>query len=239
MNSDGAVLSRLPKSKRRNLSTKSKDAHKNNPEYLSLDRPKAKIRTIGPGAAIPPYRFTKEVHHFRMQCLAAAFKTKTNLTGSQIKGAAAAYGFAFGWSIVDLPFNFASLFDQYRITKIVLRITSSRNTNTTGVGSELFVVEDYDNSTLLTSAAQAQTYENCQVVRGSDAGEGESIVITLVPCVPVPSVLGSLVLSSPWQDMSVNNNTHYGVKGWYATVANTDPVWDVDAQYWIECRNQQ
>jgi hypothetical protein len=207
-------------------------------DYLNFGR-KANIRTIGSSQAIPPYRFTKEIHRFRMQASASAFKTKTNLTGSQIKGAGAAYGFALGWSVGDLPFSFATLFDQYRLTRIICRITSSKNTNTTGLGSLLYVVEDYDNSTLLTSAAGAQTYENCQVVRGSDAGAGESIVIDLAPKVPVPSVLGSLVLESPWQDMAVATNTHYGIKGWYATGAATDPVWDVDAQYWVEVRNQQ
>jgi hypothetical protein len=202
-------------------------------------RAKARIQTFGPGLAIPPLRFTKQIHQFRMLVDASAFKTKTNLTGSQIKGAAAAYGFAFNWSAVDMPFNFGSLFDQFRLTRIVLRITSSKNTNVTGVGSILYVVEDYDNSTLLTSAAQAETYENCQKIRGSDAGEGESVIITLQPTVPVPSILGNTILTSPWQDLAVTNNSHYGVKGWYATVANTDPVWDVDAQYWIECRNTQ
>lgn len=208
------------------------------PDYLNFTQ-KAKLRTLGSAQAIPPFRFTKEIHRFRMQASASAFKTKTNLTGSQIKGAAAAYGFALAWSAVDLPFNFATLFDQYRLRKIICRITASKNTNTTGLGSLLYVVEDYDNSTLLASAANAQAYENCQVVRGSDAGQGESIVIELIPKIPVPSILGNLVLESPWQDLAVNNNTHYGIKGWYATAAATDPVWDVDAQYWIECRNQQ
>lgn len=207
-------------------------------DYLNFTS-KAKIRLLGSAQAIPPFRFTKEIHRFRMQASASAFKTKTSLTGSQIKGAGAPYGFALAWSVVDLPFAFSSLFDQYRISKVICRITASKNTNTTGLGSLLYVVEDYDNSTLLTSAASAQTYENCQVVRGSDAGQGESIVIELIPKVPVPSILGNLVLESPWQDLAVTNNTHYGIKGWYATAAATDPVWDVDAQYWVECRNQQ
>jgi hypothetical protein len=210
-------------------------------DYLDLAKPGEgyKFRKIGPGMAIPPYKFNEKIHEFRMTVPASAFKTKTNLTGSQIKGAAAAYGFALAWSAVDMPFNFSTLFDQYRLKEVNLVISSSKNTNTTGLGSLLYVVKDIDNSTLFGSAAQAQTYASCTTVRGSDAGEGESLIVHCIPCVPVPSILGSLVLESPWQDLAVNTNTHYGIKGWYATAAATDPVWDVEAQYVIECRNTQ
>jgi len=210
---------------------------------LDLDTPNAKYKIIGGSQPVPLFRFTKALHEFRMQVTGGAFKTKTNATIagglSQIKGAAAAYGLAFAWSIGDLPFSFAQLFDQYRIKRVILRLSASNNTNTTGIGARLYVVTDYDNSTLLSSAANAQTYQNCQVVRGSDAGDGESIVVDLTPTVPVPSIAGNLLLPAPWQDLAVTTNTHYGVKCWYQTAAVTDPVWDIDAQYIVECINTQ
>jgi len=207
---------------------------------LEMDRVKpVKYRVIGGSQPVPLFRFTKALNQFRMQVSASAFKTKSNLTGSQIKGAAAPYSFAFNWSIGDLPFNFAGLFDQFRIPKIVLRISSSNNTNATGSGARLYVVTDYDNSTGLASAAAAQTYQNCQVIRGSDTGDGESLTVELTPHVPVVSNAGNMIVPAPWQDLAVTTNSHYGVKGWYATSALTDPVWDVDAQYWVECMNTQ
>jgi len=203
--------------------------------------PKATFRTIAPSQAMPKFRAPEKVFRFRFETLASAFKTKTNFTGSQIKGAAAAYGFAIGWSLVDLPAaaSLVALFDQFRITKIVLRIAASKNTNTTGTGAIIYIVEDYDNSNLLTSVATAQEYQSCQTIHGSDVGEGEGALITLTPCIPIPSILGNEVKPCPWQDCAVTNNTHYGVKGWYATTAVTDPVWDVDAQYWVEFVNTQ
>jgi hypothetical protein len=204
-------------------------------------RPLARALVTGPGRAVPQFPFREKMHSFRFQVLASAFKTKTNLTGSQIKGAAAAYGFAFGWSFVDLPqaANLVALFDQFRIRKVDLRLSSSRNTNTTGVGSILYVVQDYDNSNLLGSVAAAQAYQSCVAVRGSDAGEGESYAITLTPCIPIPSIAGNEVKPCPWQDCAVTTNTHYGIKGWYSTVAATDPVWDVDASYYVDMANTQ
>jgi len=207
---------------------------------LEMDRVKSvQYKVIGGSQPVPLFRFTKALHQFRMQVPASAFKVKSGLTGSQIKGAAAAYSFAFNWSIGDLPFNFAGLFDQFRMPKVVLRISASNNTNATGAGARLYVVTDYDNSTALGSAAAAQTYQNCQVIRGSDTGDGESLTVELTPHIPITTNAGNMIVPAPWQDLAVTTNSHYGVKGWYATSALTDPVWDVDAQYWIECMNTQ
>jgi len=207
--------------------------------FLSYPGEGYKFRKIGPMEAIPPYKSNEQICEFRQTVPASAFKTKTTLTGSQIKGASAGYGFALAWSAVDMPGNaaFAELFDQYRLKEVNLVISSSRNTNTTGFASELFVVKDIDNSNLLTSAAAAQSYPSCQTVRGSDVGDSESLIVKCIPCIPVPSILGNMILESPWQDNAVQDNTHYGIKGWYSTTATTDPVWDVEAQYVIEFRN--
>jgi len=204
-------------------------------------KPKARYFSIGPSMPVPRFTFQEKMHSFRFQAVASAFKTKTNLTASQIKGAAAAYGIAFGWSLVDLPeaTNLIGLFDQFRIRKVVLRICASHNTNATGLGSLLYVVEDYDNSNLLTSVANAQSYESCQVLRGSDTGNGDGCTLSLTPCIPVSTNLGNMIKPCPWQDCAVTDNTHYGVKGWYQTAAATDPVWDVDAQYWVDFINTQ
>jgi len=205
------------------------------------DMPQGRFTSIGPAQRVPLFRFQEQIHKFRYQLSASAFKTKTNLTGSQIKGAAAAYGLALAWSLADLPqaANLVALFDQFRFTKVVCRITSSHNTNTTGFGSLLYVAVDYDNSTLVTSVSQIQSYQSCQTLHGSDAGNGDSMVIEILPCIPIPSITGNMVSPMEWEDCAVTTNTHYGIKGWYATAAATDPVWDVDAQIHVEFRNTQ
>jgi len=210
---------------------------------LDLDTPLTRYRIVGGAEPVPLFRFTKALHQFRMVVTAGQFKTKSNLTIagnlSQIKGAAAAYGWALAWSVGDLPFSFATLFDQFRLVKVIVRLSASNNTNATGSGARMYVVTDYDNSNLLTGPPGAGTYQNCQVIRGSDTGNGESLTVELTPCVPVASNAGNLIVPAPWQDLAVVTNTHYGVKGWYQTSALTDPVWDVDAQYFVECINTQ
>jgi hypothetical protein len=205
------------------------------------DMPQARFISIGPSQRIPLFRFQEQVHKFRYQLSASAFKTKTNLTGSQIKGAAAPYGFALAWSLADLgaTTNLVALFDQFRITKVIVRITASHNTNATGLASLLYVVADYDNATLLTSVGAAQEYQSCQTLHGSDTGNGDSMVIEIIPCIPIPSIAGNMVSPLEWEDCATTTNTHYGIKGWYQTGAATDPVWDVDAQIHVEFRNTQ
>jgi len=182
-------------------------------------------------------RKPREVHTFYFQCLGGSFIRKTNLTGSQIKGAAAPYGLAFGWSASDLPLatTLFPIFDQFRIREVHVRIAASRNQNTTGSGAILYVVDDFDNSNLLTSVAGAQGYESCRAIHGSDDGDGEGLYIKLKPSIPIPSLAGNVItVNEQWEDCAVLTNVHYGLKLWYQTVAATDPQWDVDAMFVID-----
>jgi len=203
-----------------------------------------KYRLIGASQPIPRWRFKRAEFHSTAIVQGAAFFTKTNLAGTggnQIVGAAAPYGLAFNWSIGDLAeiASYVALFDQFILKKITLRIKASQNTNTTGTGAILFVVCDYDNATLLTSTAQAEAFQNVQELRGSDVGNGESMVIDLTPCISLASNAGNVITPPQWQDMAVTTNRHYGVKCWYVTSALTDPRWDVEAQYHFGFTNLQ
>jgi hypothetical protein len=198
-------------------------------------------RVIGSSQPIPKWRFKRAIFHSTSVVLGGGFNTKTNLTGNQIKGAAAPYGLAFAWSIADLPeiASYVALFDQFILEKITLRFKSSQNTNATGAGTTLYVVCDFDNATLLTSAAAAQSYQNLQELRGSDTGNGESLVVTIRPCISLATNAGNVITPPQWQDLAVTTNRHYGVKVWYQTAALTDPVWDVEAQYHFSFTNLQ
>jgi hypothetical protein len=203
-----------------------------------------KYRIIGSSQPIPRWRFKRAEFHTTSVVQGAAFFTKTNLAGTggnQIVGAAAPYGLAFNWSIGDLAeiAAYTALFDQFILKKITLRIKASQNTNTTGTGAILFVVCDFDNATLLTSTAQAEAYQNVQELRGSDVGNGESMVIDITPCISLASNAGNVITPPQWQDMAVLTNRHYGVKCWYVTTALTDPRWDVEAQYHFGFTNLQ
>jgi len=205
------------------------------------DAPQARFQMIGPNRTLPGFKFKERMMSVRYQASAGAFLTKTNLTGNQIKGAAAGYGFALAWALVDLGVttSYAGIFDQFRFSKIICRFSTSRNTNATGFASLLYVVVDYDNSTLIGSVGAAQQYQSCQTVHGSDVGNGESLVVELTPAIAIPAVSGHMIQMGAWEDIASPSNAHFGIKGWYATAALTDPVWDVDAQYWIDFRNTQ
>jgi len=203
-----------------------------------------KYRIIGSSQPIPRWRFKRAIFQSTAIVQGSAFNTKTNLAGTggnQIIGAAAAYGLAFAWSIGDLAeiAQYTALFDQFILKKITLRLKASQNTNATGTGAILFVACDFDNSTLVTSTAQIEAYQNVQELRGSDVGNGESMVIDLTPCISLATNAGNVITPPQWQDMVVATNRHYGVKAWYVTSALTDPRWDVEAQYHFAFTNLQ
>jgi len=202
---------------------------------------KPRYRIIGGSQPVPPWKFSRAVFHSTSIVLGNGFNTKTNLTGNQIKGAAAPYALSFAWSIGDLPeiAAYTTLFDQFILKRITLRLKASQNTNATGTGATLYVVCDFDNATLLAGVAAAQAYNNLQELRGSDVGNGESMVIEIIPCISEASNAGNVIVPPRWQDMAVLTNRHYGVKCWYNTVALTDPVWDVEAQYHFAFTNLQ
>jgi hypothetical protein len=203
-----------------------------------------KYRVIGSSQPIPRWSFKRAIFRSTSVVAGSAFNTKTMLAGTggnQIIGAAAPYGLAFAWSIGDLPeiASYQALFDQFILEKVTLRIKASQNTNTTGTGAILYVVCDFDNATLLTSQAAAESYQNVQELRGSDVGQGESLVVDLTPCISMASNAGNVITPPMWQDMAVLTNRHYGVKCWYQTTAVTDPRWDVEAQYHFAFTNLQ
>jgi hypothetical protein len=203
-----------------------------------------KYRVIGSSQPIPKLRFNRAVFHSTALVQGSAFNTKTNLAGTggnQIIGAAAPYGLAFAWGIGDIAeiASYSNIFDQFILKKITLRIKASQNTNTTGTGAILYVVCDFDNATLLTSLAAAESYQNVQSIRGSDVGNGESLDVTITPCISLASNAGNVITPPMWQDVAVTTNRHYGVKCWYQTTATTDPRWDVEAQYHFAFTNLQ
>lgn len=205
---------------------------------------KPRYRVIGGSQPIPRWNYSRATFFTTAVVLGGGFFTKTNLAGTggnQIIGAAAAQGNAFNFSIGDIPSiaSYVALFDQFILHKITLRIKASQNTNTTGTGAILYVVCDFDNATLLASAAAAQEYNNLQELRGSDVGNGESLVIDLIPCISLATNTGNVIIPPTWQDVANTTNRHYGVKTWYATSAATDPRWDVEAQYHFGFTNTQ
>jgi hypothetical protein len=204
----------------------------------------AKITIVGPTMRIPPWKFGKAQFFNTTVVQAGAFLTKVNcggVNGSQIVGHAGAQGNAFAFSIGDIPgiSNYTQLFDQFIITKIVLRIKSVGVVATTGGSFNLMIVIDKDNSNLLTSQTQAEEYQNMQELRAGQSFQGDSYVAEIVPTLLDPSLAGNQTVGPRWQDVAITTNQHFGFKTWYNTTAVTDPIWNVEAQYTYGFANLQ
>jgi len=208
---------------------------------------KPRYQLIGPAEHVPRFNFKATAFFSSSVVRADKFNTKTNTNGSgQIIGATSNVGNAFAFSIGDIPeieasttAGYLALFDQFILLKVVLRIKSVGDSGNT-TAPMLYVVCDFDNATLLTTLDQAEVYNNVQEVRStSGAGYGESIVVTLKPCIGLATNAGNAIIGPQWQDCANSTNRHYGVKTFYLTTAVGDPKFDVDAQYHYGFRNKQ
>jgi len=218
---------------------KMRQKHEMDEQSLSDIMKRRKFVIIGSGEHIPQWRFKRAYLFNSSIVLGGSFTTKVGLTGNTIAGAASAYGGAMAFGIQDLPdiSSYTALFDQFIITRIVLRVKALQvigggggGASTTGA-NVLYVVIDYDNNTALASRAAALVYNPVQEVRTSGAGFGESLTIDFVPALSIPGVLGNSIVGPRWQDVAVQGNKHSGVKFWYQTGATTDPQYDIEAQY--------
>lgn len=216
---------------------------------------KPKFKKMGPMLCLPSFKFKPAVFFTSVRVQGIVFNTHTGITGaSLIAGAAASYGGALAFALDDTPDSAAyiSLFDQFMLYRVVLQIEGFRagfSASSSGM-SKLYVVCDYDNTTVPASAEQCESYQNCQILRGF-FGERASGLTVSAPlpdnlqvdtqlCVDVDAGGGTTIIPATWEDCATANVTdHFGVKFWYATGATTDAAWTVQAQYFLGFRNTQ
>lgn len=123
----------------------------------------------------------------------------------------------FAVQLANLPSfaDFSSLFDQYRFTRIEYWIYSKPGTTGTTnnlLGSKICTVIDYDDSTNLTSFAQAQEYQSCIMTTLSD-GHYRSLTPHVANAVYAGGVFTSFGnMTSPWIDIASSTVPHYGLK---------------------------
>ncbi len=134
-----------------------------------------------------------------------------------------------------------ALFDFYRI--MAVRITIRPDNPAIGVVDpsttrlvEFYSVIDYNDNSLLTSAANAREYDNCMILFPSETGTR-----TFQPMMsaPVRSASGTDYMSvkPDWLNTSSDDVLHYGLK--YFVPSTLDPqtlrqTWHIAIEYWIE-----
>jgi len=143
--------------------------------------------------------------------------------------------------------SLTSLFDQYRIDKVEVKIipqsTSVNVFNTASPNDtvpSLYAVLDFDDSTALASLAAALEYDNVQVVP-----YGQGLFLTIQPSF-TPAIYASGAFSgyavekAGWVDCANTAVAHYGMKGIVCglqTLQTSVVYWNVYAKYFVSFRN--
>lgn len=144
-----------------------------------------------------------------------------------------AQSYTFSLSALDQSTQLAAIFDQYRIVKIefwlIPQVPSAVNLG------ELATVVDYDDAVALTTFAQAEDYQNCQVGR---ICEGHFRVFK--PHIAVAAYSGTFTSyankADQWIDCTSTGVLHYGVKA-ISTVSASATGFDTMVRYHVEFRN--
>jgi hypothetical protein len=132
----------------------------------------------------------------------------------------------------------AGNYDQYKLLAVRVSIVPQNNavglvTNSTTGLVPLYCVIDYDDATVLTTAAQAEGYNNCITL-----GPGESLIRTFRPHMAIAAYSGSFTsyanAEPMWIDAASNTVQHYGIKVFIpaTTAAQTLlQTWNVIIEY--------
>jgi hypothetical protein len=125
------------------------------------------------------------------------------------------YAFSFTAGAISEIASFTSVFDQYRIAKVTMKLLPASQLATTVTSvpaySHVFIVTDYDDDSALASASLALNYQNCSVIY-----PGQSHVRSIVPhvneFVQGSGTSAARSVASPWLDCAVTDIKHYGFK---------------------------
>jgi hypothetical protein len=162
-----------------------------------------------------------------------------------VAGATATLQLIFNLNVLDNGSVFQSLFDQWRIDAVKLRVVPQQPglaffTNTTTSFVPLYCVIDYDDNTALGSAGNARAYDTC-IELGAD--ETCTRVFRPRPQVQINNASGTAggiaSVSPDWIDCSTAAVNHYGVKFFVpaATAGQTSlPSWNIFWDVYISFR---
>lgn len=148
--------------------------------------------------------------------------------------------YSFSISGLDDSTVLASVFDQYRIRMIEVTAypgASASLVQTNNSSGVTHIVIDYDDTTALTTVAQALDYQNCMVVP-----TGNSWKRTFVPHVAIAAYSGAFTSFAndvaPWIDFSSPNVQHYGLKI-ANTVSSVSASYNLIVRLFIQCKNSR
>jgi len=151
----------------------------------------------------------------------------------------------YTFTLSGLPNGGPSAWDQYKFEAVRFSIFPDNNavglvTNSTTTLVPIYCVLDYDDSTALSTIAQAQGYDNCVQLEPS-----QSLSRTFKPRFAVAAYAGAFTnycnMEPHWLDSVSNGVVHYGVKLAIppATAAQTQlQSWRIAVEVWLSFRSQ-
>lgn len=211
-------------------------------------------------------RFIKRrapIYHYKIRCAG------DNLDGGYVNGAgwtasrsisqsaSTAQNFGFEFRATDIPdwALYQSMYDQYRINKIVFRLdpqcnvnqigsyTTSGTTNGTITSSTCAMVVDYDNgSTTMSALSEYEQYQNVKL-----RNVIKPMVASFVPACNIGAVLsggtlsGAFVKRKAWIGTDKDTVSFHGVK-FYIPLGFATPAlqhWNVSACFYVSFRNKK
>lgn len=139
--------------------------------------------------------------------------------------------------------EFSSLFDQYKLNKVVhkvwLSVDPSAQTATTAVYPRFFWARDLDDSAIPASIDELRQYANCKTAILTPM---RPITIVYKPNIldEVYSGVGStnyVPKWGQWLDMSNTNTLHFGFKAAMDDFTNTAYKINIERYYYFSCKN--
>lgn len=143
--------------------------------------------------------------------------------------------------------TFSSLFDQYRIDRVHLRIRPKNTAfflasvaSPNQASPDILLVADFDDSTAPASSSELKQYQNVVIMNGGDSLDA-IIEPSLTPAIYSGGAFsGYGVENSRWLDIANTSIPHYGVKFAVTALQATATYsyqWDVEAWYQVSFRN--
>lgn len=139
--------------------------------------------------------------------------------------------------------DFSSLYDQYRITKVVfrlwLRIDPSAQTAGAASYPKLYYFRDLDDTGLPSNLDEMRERSNLKI---KVFNPNRPITITVRPNL-LNTLYSSAVASNyepvwgRWVDMTLTNTQYYGVKIAIDDLTNTNYKVDIEQIYYFQCRS--
>lgn len=180
--------------------------------------------------------YAGQTHRFKQTCSKVAFSSSTVPTGKAFK---------FQLTDLDQVSTFTTLFDQYRIDKVVIKfvprsLITSVAGNAQGANfAYWYAVKDTDDATTPATEAEMREHDDCKIM----SYDGRIKSFTVYPHI-ASAVWGAGVFASfenkksNWIDVASTTVEHYGFKALFPATAVAGTMnYDVFCDYYFSFKN--